>query len=509
MNAIAVLYGGALRPFAFEEARDGKSSFALALHNAASFEGVRKIALLVQDGFDDALLAPAPCPVEIVRKPQWRSAGLFETLSALGAGFDLIYYAWADTPFLDAALAKAIAGRFTRYAAEYAYADGWPGGLAPEALLASTAAFLLKLDGGADTPVERGTIFSVLQKDINAFDIETEIAPVDLRGYRLNLAADSKRNLLLIRHFAAEGWEDFQSAEKIIAEKPQILRTLPAFFPIMVSDTCPRPCALCPFAGKEGRGAFLAAEEFRGLLERIVAFAGDAVIDLSLWGEIALHPEKTALIAACLERPELSLIIETCGQGWPDGSLDEIAALFRAAPPREAAPAAALSWIVSLDAAREARYNTLHGGGFDEAAAFTQKLIELFPGNVYAQALRVDGAQDDVEQFYRFWKEAGAQVIIQKYDFFCGQPPQRRVGDISPLVRNACWHLSRDMPVLLDGTVPVCRETLVNDAPALGSVFSESLETIWERGAARFGEHCKKNWTALCERCDEYYTYNF
>jgi spiro-SPASM protein len=508
MNAIAVLYGGALRSFAFEEAREGKSAFALALQNAASFEGVSKIALLVTDDFDSALLPPSPRPIELVRKPLWRSGDLFESLAALGAGFDLLYYAWADTPFLDAALAKAIAERFIRYAAEYAYADGWPGGLAPEALLPSTAAFLLKLDGGANTPLDRGTVFSVLQKDINAFDIETEIAPVDLRGHRLNLAADSKRNLLLIRRFAAEGWAGFESAEKIIAEKPEILRTLPAFFPVMVSDLCPRPCALCPFADKQGGGAFLPAAAFRELLERIVRFAGDALIDLSLWGEIALHPEKNALIAACLERPELSLIIETCGLGWTDSALDEIAALSRAAPHRENG-CAALSWIVSLDAAGEARYNELHGAGFSEAVTFTQKLIRLFPGDVYAQALRVDGAEDDVEQFYRFWKEAGAKLIIQKYDYFCGQLPQRRAGDISPLTRNVCWHILRDMPILLDGTVPVCRETIVNDAPPLGNAFSEPLETIWERGLERCRKHGEKNWTALCEQCDEYYTYNF
>jgi spiro-SPASM protein len=508
MNAIAVLYGGALRSFAFEPAREGKSSFALALQNAAAFEGVTKIALLVTDDFDAALLAPVPLAVELVKKPRWRSGDLFETLAALGAGFDLIYYAWADTPFLDAALAKAIAARFIRYAAEYAYADGWPGGLAPEALLPSTAAFLLKLDGGENTPLERDTVFSVLQKDINAFDIETEIAPVDLRGHRLNLAADSKRNLLLIQRFAEEGWVNFESAEKIIAEKPQILRTLPAFFPVMVSDRCPHPCVLCPFAEKQGGGDFLSAAAFRGLLDRIVRFAGDAVIDLSLWGEIALHPEKNALIAACLERPELSLIIETCGLGWTDAGLDEIAALCRAAPQRENG-SAALSWIVSLDSANEVRYNELHGAGFSEAVDVTRKLARLFPGNVYAQALRVDGAEDDVEQFYRFWKEAGAALIIQKYDFFCGRLPSRRVGDISPLTRNTCWHLMRDMPVLLDGTVPVCRETIVTDAPPLGNAFSEPLETIWEKGAARYHNHCEKNWTALCEQCDEYYTYNF
>jgi hypothetical protein len=70
----------------------------------------------------------------------------------------------------------------------------------------------------------------------------------------------------------------------------------------------------------------------------------------------------------------------------------------------------------------------------------------------------------------------------------------------------------RDMPVLLDGAVPVCRSSIdgVEDAPAsLGNAFTEDLEVIWRRGAALYERHCAENYQGLCAKCDEYYTFNF
>jgi hypothetical protein len=35
------------------------------------------------------------------------------------------------------------------------------------------------------------------------------------------------------------------------------------------------------------------------------------------------------------------------------------------------------------------------------------------------------------------------------------------------------------------------------------------LNTIWERGAALYREHCAAEYNGICSGCDEYYTYNF
>jgi len=109
---------------------------------------------------------------------------------------------------------------------------------------------------------------------------------------------------------------------------------------------------------------------------------------------------------------------------------------------------------------------------------------------------------------YRYWKGRGAEVIIQKYDYFAGFLPQKRAGDISPLIRQPCWHLQRDMVVLLDGTVPLCKED-ISRTKVLGNVFSEDIAAIWQRAQGRYMEHSQREYSGICKDCDEYYTFNF
>ncbi|MDR2393994.1 MAG: spiro-SPASM protein [Treponema sp.] len=518
MNALAVLYGGSLTEAAYEQVFSGKSALALALERVAAFPDTRKILLLITQTTPIRQLDGVQ-GIELIRSVEWTKKQVLDTIARESAGFDLTYFAWVDCPFLDPELAKAIAERHLRYVAEYSYTDGWPYGLSPEILAPGMGGILSKITGDADGPVERDMLFSVIQKDINAFDIETILSPVDLRCHRLSLTADSKRNLLLLTRFAEAGFSRAQDAQTLIAEKPELLRTLPNFFSIQVAGPCLQSCTLCPYPRFHGSGDltqrtdFLEEDCFEDILARIITFAGDGVIDLSLWGELSLHPKKMELIQMVLSRPELSLIIESSGLGWKIDELEQAAAEAQKALPRRNSMAP-LSWILALDTQDPARYREIRGLGYAEALASAKTLTRLFPRDAYVQAVRVKGFEDDIEQFYRSWKEAGAPIIIQKYDHFCGSLPALGATDLSPVKRQPCWHLLRDMVILLDGTVPCCREDLGaltggSEKRIGGNVFSDPLETIWARGAALYQEQCMSAYTGICAGCDEYYTYNF
>jgi spiro-SPASM protein len=540
MRSLTVLYGGRLTPEAFEPINAGeaagKSAFIMALERAGRFPGTEKTVLLANEG---GVFPDLPGGVSVVSRPSWTKKALLEALSVLAGGegkaYDLTFFAWADCPLLDPVLAGALAERHLRYGAEYSYADGWPYGFAPELLSPGTAGVLFKILGDDDGPLERDCLFSVIQKDINAFDIETEISPVDLRQHRLNLQADSKRNFLLISRFFENSVTKAAEAAAFVENKPSLLRTLPAFYAIQVSGPCPQSCSLCPWPGirtrqkSPGGADFMDKNRFAELLDKIIAFSGDAVIDLSLWGEISLHPDKMELIRLVLARPELSLIIESSGLGWKN---EELEALAAASVPARKSPllSSPLSWVISLDAWDAERYKELRGPGFAEASDCAKKLLSLFPKDAYVQAVRTKGAEDDIEQFYRSWKDLSpgknaANIIIQKYDDYCGVLPKLQASDLSPVKRRPCRHLMRDMNVLLDGRVPVCREDLsalaravaptgavaLERAVDLGNVFagSGSIKEIWERGEALLREHCGGTYPGICAECDEYYTYNY
>ncbi|MDR1256649.1 MAG: spiro-SPASM protein [Spirochaetaceae bacterium] len=528
-TAAVILFAGQLSEAALENAFDGRCAFSLALKKAASFPEALKITVLAANDFDETLLPRGIDSIELVREASWNTKNFLQALSKAGEGFGLSYFAWADCPFLDPHLAGTLAERHLRGAAEYSYADGWPSGLAPEILAPGTAGMLSFINGDTEASVDRDMIFNVLQKDINAFDIETEISPVDLRQHRLTLAARSKRDLLLLRRLWDEGIASAPSAAdfvgQIIAEKPALLRTLPAFYPIQAVSACPQRCQLCPYPqsprfvsaapGAElSENCWLKPDDFSLLLDKIAGFSDDAVIDLSLWGELALHPQKMELVKAVLRRPSLSLVIETSGIGWKRADFETLAGEAAACAPRKNGMAA-LSWIVSLDTSGEA--GNERGDGFGAAVEAARSVISLFPRDGYVQAVRVKGNEESIERFYRFWKAEGANVIIQKYDSFCGFLPPRSAADLSPVRRGPCWHLMRDMPVLLDGSVPVCRAAsvlqpggeAVSADTVLGNAFSEGLDEIWQRGEALYARHCAGAYDGPCSRCDEYYTFNF
>jgi spiro-SPASM protein len=521
MNALLILYAGNLTDTAYESVFDGKNSVQLSIGQGKKFPGVGKTVLFACANADFSDLTD----IQIEKKDRWTKRSLLERISELQTDFELIYFAFADCSFLDPVLAGKLAERHIRGAAEYSYADGFAYGLAPEILSPGTPGILAKILGGDDGSVERDILFSVIQKDINAFDIETEISSVDLRCHRINLCADTKRNLSLIKNFIFSAKNKLPSAdevESIVENQPEILRTLPAFYPIQVYGGCPQKCSICPYPTftDTGRKDFMDGEKFKSLLDKITAFSGDAVIDLSLWGELSLHPEKMKLIEEAICRPELALIIETSGIGWKNEEIEKCAELCgslekSAVVRKNALPP--LSWIVSLDTSDPQRYAGLRGAGFAEAETLTKKLFSLFPNDCYVQAVRVKGAEDDTEKFYHYWKTASPKneknIIIQKYDDFCGVLEKKQASDISPVIRQSCWHIMRDMPILINGDVPLCRENLSvlkdEKKDILGNVFADSLEDIWQKGDKYYREQCMKKYAGLCAECDEYYTYNF
>jgi spiro-SPASM protein len=192
-------------------------------------------------------------------------------------------------------------------------------------------------------------------------------------------------------------------------------------------------------------------------------------------------------------------MIETSGIGWDGKLLAELAAEY--ADGR-------LMWIVSLDAADPELYRKLRGDGQNEAEETARTLTRLFGQYCWLQAVRMKENEEHLEDFYRKWKEDGAQVIVQKYDSYADILPQRQPADLSPLNRIPCWHLKRDMCILLDGTVPVCRVDRKPDT-VLGNAFTDNLADVWARGAELHQAHIQGRYPGICGKCDEYYTFNF
>lgn len=494
-----------LSSYAVQDLGDGRS----ALDCAVSF--VKTLQQTVPEVAEIIVLLSAEegeSPPPFVFPDAWRRESLagsgeidfLDALARVSADYDHVVYLLADTPFLDPRDTGELVKLHREYFAQFTGSDGYPLGSLPEVFEGSFPAALRNL-GRENEPVPR-EIFPIVLRDVNAFDVETMVAGRDVRPLRIDLSCETKQGFELCRRFhdvlgaRAEALADF------VAEHQERLRILPRFVAIQVVAGHSQRVTYLP-QDRAGVSIGSVGEEmpisrFSELVSDLERFSPGIVVQASLWGEIALHSQVVDMLEDMERRVDASFLLETSGVGWSQEARDALVS----------SPLTRTTIIVDLDAAAEEVYNTLRGEGYAEATGFARALLNAHPDRVYVRATRMRENAEDIETFYRRWKEETDNVIIRKYDHFAGELPDRRLVDISPMERLPCWHLKRDLYVLLDGRVPMCREDLSEKHP-LGNVFQEGVAELWRRNEEFYQRHVGRDYPSLCQNCDEYYTFNF
>ncbi len=407
----------------------------------------------------------------------------FEALQQVSQGFDEVVLAASDAPLLHPELVSELLALHRRYRAEYTFGDGFPIGLAPEVFSPRILPVLASWSRAKPTSFGRDCLFETLSTDINRFDIETHLSPVDLRMKRLSLTCDTVRNALLLRKVQTDAALPLGAFLAKLDTTPGLVRTLPATLLVQVTNgqlQLPRSSPQAQFQPSVLTDRqFLDRRQWNLLLDKMLRFAGDLTVMPAFWGEPSLHPEIAGLLADALAKPGIKLCVETSGLGWS-----------------------------STDLADETTYQRLRGHGFAEAHALVRQLVALFPGHVWPQTTRVHENEPEMEGFYKFWKKEAGQVIIQKHNFFGGRLPQEKPADLSPWNRHSCWHAARDLAVFLDGTTVPCRDDF-DRTLSVGNAFTDETEALWNNGQGLFERHEKGVYPSVCRNCDEYYTFHF
>jgi len=506
MERVVCLLANELTSYALETLHDDKSAVDHVLSFARSITN-QPLHVFVDQHVPPAFLELAARESLVVHQigdNQWES--ILRACIPLCAKAEQLVLCYADAPFLNRKLLERLDALHVPYKAHFSFADAFPSGygveivdpevLGPMAMLAARHPLV--------TPARDG-LFELLKKDVNAFDIETEIAAMDMRMLRINLFCNSKEGYLLCRNVAKllpGDWANRNPDELngIIDTNAQVLRTIPSFFCIQLTERCPQACTYCPWGRSpdfHNRTASMDIGLLEKLVDRIAAFNPQAVIDVSLWGDPALYPHMEELARKVLSYPGLKLYIETAGIGWDLALLQRLAKMANGR----------ITWIISLDSIKAETYAALRGAGFEDAWAFANMLPELFPGSCHMQAVRMTENEGDIKAFFDYWKEKGVPSIIQKFNHFSHRIKDSRVSDIAPFTRFPCWHIKRDMNILVDGMVVQCRDDFEGEH-VWGSVWSESLENIWQKGMERYQEHQSGRYPSICEQCDEYFTFN-
>ena len=516
MKTIACINAVSVSPYAELALADGVSAVDRVKQYTEALPGLERVLVFVAQG------APAELPEtwEAVAREAWTAQELLGELTRVGREYGdedtLLLHYFIDAPFLDLGISRRMLENHRRYFAEYTFADGFPDAVAPTILNHDMPERLLTLVKPEDDPADWELLFTVLRRDINAFEVETELSNQDYRGLRLHLRCNCRRNYLLCRALYGAGARDEQSLLRLVQERAELLRTVPAYSSVQVVREVVQPVLYDPFRlvsdprlgpvevqhrSNEAGGTDeleLAPEKFAEYLDMLASFSGDAVVEISHWGEAGRHSRLQELVSAAVARPSISLIVRTGGVGWPNGMLERVA---------ESADES-VRLVIELDANEPELYRTIRGEGFAEAQRFTERALELFGSRCHIQAVRTDLNEEPLEDYYRSWKTRTENVIIQKYDDCAGRLTPRKVVDLSPIKRYPCWHLKRDLVVLLDGSVPVCKQDLDLEH-RLGNVFEDGIESVWAAADRFYRAHLSEDYPSICRSCDEYYTFNF
>ena len=447
-------------------------------------------------------------------------------------------FSFIDLPFLNKKLSQKIIDSHITYKSEYTFADGYPYGFAPEALNAGTIGILAELSKTTqaslgEQPVTREGLYNLIKTDINSFDVETVIAASDWRLLRLAFHCGKKDNFMqckaLVEAAQPEAFDDVDKLSAIAAKNPDCLKTVPGFYNIQIVDKVDFDAEYLPYckAYEEKNGtsplsasenAVMSFENCSSLIEKIADFSEKAVISLSAWGEPLYHPDFLKIVEKILSYDGLSVFLETNGLFVTPELCSNLAQITDSAKPRTNGWQK-LMIAVTLDAATEKTYQKLHknspDGAFVKAVNAVELLQKAVPGSVYPQFVRMNENEDELEAFFRYWNEktnpSGGNLIIQKYDDFAGLLPDCKPADLSPLERDPCWHLRRDLTILSTGEVPQCRACVLcgSHGKSLGNAFTQPLEEIWHKSDELLKNHIEKNYCEKCGKCDEWYTFNF
>lgn len=447
---------------------------------------------------------------------------------------DNVIFAFNDCPFLNVALSKTLYDFHIKYHSEYTFADGYSKGFAPEVINVGTLKILHNLSLThqkeiGQKAVSKQSIFDLIKTDINSFEIETVIADKDWRLLRYNFDCSIKDYFISCKNLfevlcknninVLEG--DINQINEIAQNELSVLKTVPGFYNIQITDFASDKCVYCPYAKSyeekyssscKNATNFMKKEDFSTLISKIANFSENAVISLSLWGEAFSHPNILDFIEIVLSYNSLSVFIETEGYEISEDFCQKLKSIVQNSKPRTNGWKPVMV-ALQMDSVTEETYKKIHGSEktLESVLNMLNLLESALPNAVYPQFVRMQVNEKELESFFRYWKEkenaSCGEFIIQKYDDFCGLLSDEKTADLSPIERNVCWHLRRDMNILTNGDVILCKEYVLDNV--IGNVFEQDLESIWKKSDCVIKEHISCKYTNKCEKCDESYTYNF
>lgn len=416
-------------------------------------------------------------------------------------GIDEVYFGFFEGifPLLSKKLTQDLQQRHQKYLSQYSYSENLPPGIVPRFV---SREFLLQL------PPNTADVHSFLLKNLNQFDVEIFYAPPDLRQWRLDFGLGSKRSYHLTHSILSiDSNLEFENLPDLLREKTNLFRSAPSYLELEIFRGCELECSFCPrqFVSNEKDGSSIQISDLKRIIaEHQEAFDSEFSVAFGGLGEPLLHPDLGNLISEPLHHSNCrELILETALYKDPES----IANAYESLPEESRKK---LTVIVNLTTLSKSNYKKIYGKDcLDTVQNNLECLAKIVPKDqIYIQFIKLKELDSEMEGWYEHFQTQGFPVILQKYNRFAGLMPEKRSSDLTPIQRDFCWHLARDLYIHSDLSVSICKQS---PDDSLGNLKENSLKDIWQKGSDPFrfsflGEHASV--PAPCMNCDEWYTFN-
>lgn len=404
-------------------------------------------------------------------------------------------------PLIDINLTNSLIERHKKYISQYSYSENLPVGIIP---------FLISREFISTLPESSELNFhDFLLKNINQYDTEIFYEPPDLRNLRLDFSLNNQRSIMLTEKLLSHDRElQYKDIYNILKNEPEIFRGAPSYIELELYRGCEYNCTFCyrSVISNENDGKFISIDSIKNLVTQLESFHSKFTICLGGMGEPFHHPEILPILKFMLNSEYIEEVIIESALYLDTSLFIEFLNSITNEEKRK------LSLIVNLSTINENSFKKLYPNSKLNPESIIEKIKQLkpnlFPNSLFVQILKIKEVESEIENYFSFFESLSIQVILQKYNSFAGRMTEKRVSNLTPINREFCWHLARDLYIQSDGNVLACKQT---QSEIIGNIYSSNIQEIWLKNSKRFKSsfHGLHDEIGLpCLSCDEWYTFN-
>ncbi|MEE1290659.1 MAG: spiro-SPASM protein [Spirochaetota bacterium] len=396
----------------------------------------------------------------------------------------------ATNPFLDKNFIHNMFSRHKDFMADYTYSIGYPDGLLPTILSVSCLKQLQEISKNVEIDVGecKDYLFQLLSKDINSFDVETFISPVDLRIKRCSVGNSDAGELIftsaLVEKLGLNA--SFDDLVLFISQNSQYLFS--TIYSLFIDITNNEATSATYLPKNTSTVDFMdlgtiqkIAQEFSEINSKIKVIIGNKC-------EPMIHPDFVNVVNVFAEKG-FNVIIETFANVLPE-NLSEISEFDN------------VTFVFKIDAQNENTYRMIHPNGDYKTAINNYEKVKELGFKAYFQIVRTVETENDIEVLI---KNKQSNLLIKKYSSYCNVLADKKVVDLSPLERFECYHLRRDMYLDSAADVYYC----IYSDKKIGNAKLEKITELINKQKNAFISHAQGQMSDFCKLCDDYYTFNF